>query len=134
MSRWNLAPDVGRPSTTARLLRGIADGHKLRVYFLTGVRPSRRQDVPGIVEEIRSTAPKGESTRLGGGIRTVLDELRGATPAAIVVLTDGINTDGPSLADAAEYARRRGVPLVSSSALGSDRPGPRSEALRSDGR
>ena len=36
-------------------------------------------------------------------------------------MTDGINTDGPSLADAAQYARRRGVPLFFI-ALGSDQP------------
>ena len=38
-----------------------------------------------------------------------------------MLLTDGINTDGPSLADAAEYARRRGVPLFFVG-LGSDQP------------
>ena len=54
-------------------------------------------------------------------MRAVLDELRGTTPAGIVLLTDGINTDGPSLADAAEYARRRGVPLFLVG-LGSEQP------------
>ena len=116
-----------------RAVRGIAKGHKLRAYFLTGVRPCRQQDVAGIIEEIRSSAPRGETTRLGGGVRAVLDELRGTSPAAIVVLSDGINTDGPSLAEAAEYARRRGVPLFF---IGTgERPtGARSEAVRSDGR
>jgi hypothetical protein len=120
LSRWNLL----RMLTAERdgeLLRGIAAGHKLRVYFVTGLRPSRRQDVPGIVGELRSLAPKGETTRLGAGVRTALDDLRGAAPAAVVVLTDGINTDGPTLADAAEHARRRGVPLYFVG-LGSDRP------------
>ena len=54
-------------------------------------------------------------------MRAALDDLRGAAPAAVVVLTDGINTDGPTLADAAEHARRRGVPLYFVG-LGSDRP------------
>jgi hypothetical protein len=36
-------------------------------------------------------------------------------------LTDGINTDGPPLADATDYARRRGVPLFSIG-LGSQQP------------
>jgi hypothetical protein len=120
LSRWNLARTLLAENDGA-LLRGIADGHKLRVYFLTGVQPSRQQDVPGIIEELRSRSPIGESTRLGGGIRDVLDELRGTMPAAIVALTDGINTDGPSLDDAAQYARRRGVPLFFIG-MGSDRP------------
>ena len=66
------------------LLRGMAEGHKLRAWFLTGLRPSRRQDAAGMIEELRATAPKGESTRLGGGVRAVLDELRGTALAAIV--------------------------------------------------
>jgi hypothetical protein len=105
----------------AALLRGIAEGHKLRAYFLTGNRPTRRSDVRGLVEELRAAVPKGESTRLGAAIRNVLDTLRGATPAAIVVLTDGVNTEGPTLSDAAEYARRRGVPLYFVG-FGADRP------------
>ena len=54
-------------------------------------------------------------------MRAVLDQLRGTSPAAIIVLSDGINTDGPSLAEAAEYARRRGVPLFFIG-TGSDQP------------
>jgi len=82
LSRWNLARSI-LTDRGGDLLHGIAEEHKLRVFFLTGVRPSRRQDVSDIVEELRSLAPKGESTRLGAGLRGVLDELRGTTPAAI---------------------------------------------------
>ena len=119
-SRWNLARTVLTEDRGA-WLRGIADGHRLQLYFLTGVRPSRHEDVPGIVKEIRSAAPTGDRTRLGAGIQAVLDELRGTAPAGLVVLSDGINTDGPPLADAAEYARRRGVPLFPIG-LGSQQP------------
>jgi hypothetical protein len=120
LSRWNLARTLLTENRGA-LLGGMADDHKLRTYFLTGVRPGRRQDIPGSLEEIRTAAPTGECTRLGDGIRAVLDELRGTMPAAIVLLTDGINTDGPPLADAAQQAQRRGVPLFFI-ALGSDQP------------
>jgi hypothetical protein len=120
LSRWNLLRTL-TAEHDAGLLRGIAAAHKLRVYFTTGARPSRRQDVAGIVAELRSLAPKGETTRLGAGVRAALDDLRGAAPAAVLVLTDGINTDGPTLADAAEHARRRGVPLYFVG-LGSERP------------
>ena len=119
-SRWNLARTLLAEDRGA-LLRGIAEGHRLQVYFLTGVRPSRHDDVPGIVKEIRAAAATGDRTRLGSGIQAVLDELRGTSPAGLVILTDGINTDGPPLADAAEYARRRGVPLFPIG-LGSQQP------------
>ena len=51
----------------------------------------------------------------------VLNRFRGSPPAAIVLVTDGINTDGPSLEDTAVTARRRGVPLLIVG-LGDDKP------------
>ena len=53
--------------------------------------------------------------------RTVLDDLRGTPPSAIVLMSDGINTDGETLVDAAAYARRKNVPLFAL-ALGSEDP------------
>ncbi|MGD0900431.1 MAG: vWA domain-containing protein, partial [Thermoguttaceae bacterium] len=120
LSRWNLARTLLAENHGA-LLEELAEDYKLRFYFLTGVRASRRADVPGIVEELRSAEPLGDSTRLGAAVRSVLDEFRGTTPAAIVLVTDGINTEGPSLAETAAYARRRGVPLYFVG-LGSDQP------------
>ena len=54
-------------------------------------------------------------------MRGILNDLRGAPPSAIVLFSDGINTEGESLADAADYARRKGVPLFTV-ALGNERP------------
>ncbi|MGA2031545.1 MAG: VWA domain-containing protein [Thermoguttaceae bacterium] len=120
LSRWNLAKSL-LTGQGGRMLSSITEKYKLKVYFLTGARPSHRTDVAGIVDEIRATQPGGESTRLGIAVRNVLDDLRGAAPAAIVLVTDGINTEGPSLAEAAAYARRKGV-LLFFVGLGSDRP------------
>lgn len=119
-SRWNLAQTLLTEDRGA-MLRGIAADHKLRLYFLTGAQASRQHDVPGMIEELRSLSPVGQRTRLGAGLRAILEELRGTTPAGIVLLSDGINTDGPSLSNAAEYARRRGVPLFLIG-LGSEQP------------
>ncbi|MEN6449903.1 MAG: VWA domain-containing protein [Thermoguttaceae bacterium] len=128
LSRWSLLQTL-LTEDKGSLLRSMADGHKLRPCYLTGLRPiggeklqsSRGSDrrlttgptlrLADIVNDLRATEPKGEATRLGGGIRSVLDDLRGAALSAIVVFTDGINTDGLSLGEAAEFARRRGVPL-----------------------
>jgi hypothetical protein len=119
-SRWELARKL-LAEDHGQLLANLAENYKLRFYFLSGVQPSRRSDVPGIVEELAAREPLGQTTRLGAAVRAVLDQLRGSTPAAVVLVTDGINTEGPSLADAAAYARRRGVPLFFV-AVGSEQP------------
>ena len=119
-SRWNLAKTL-LSERNGRMLNAIGRDYKLRLYFLTGARPAGSNDVARLVEEIGQMQPSGETTELGVGIRAVLDDLRGTAPAAIVLLSDGINTDGPGLADAAAYARRKGVPLFNV-ALGDDRP------------
>ncbi len=119
-SRWNLARTL-LVENDAAMLSAMAEDYKLRVYFLTGVRPTQETAVAGIVGEIKSLEPAGASTRLGEGVRAAFNDLRGTAPAALVLLTDGINTDGPPLAEAAALARRRGVPMYIVG-LGSDKP------------
>jgi hypothetical protein len=119
-SRWNLARTLLCRRGGA-MLSELSENYKLRVYFLTGIRPSGETAVPELCEEIAALRPTGESTRLGAAVRAVLDELRGTVPAAIVLLSDGINTDGPPLAEAAAPAQRRNVPLFLVG-LGSDQP------------
>lgn len=55
--------------------------------------------------------PVHQATRLGEGIRSILEQQRGRPTAAVVLFSDGINTDGPPLGDAAAMARRRSLPL-----------------------
>ena len=119
-SRWNLARTL-LTEEDGKLLARLADDYKLRVYFLAGGRSSPQADNPqgpggpdgvsALVEKIRTRQADGPTSRLGAEVRTILDELRGTAPAAIVLLTDGINTDGPTLAEAATLARRKRVPL-----------------------
>jgi hypothetical protein len=120
ITRWNLVRTL-LCEQNAAMLKGLSGQYKLRIYFLTGLRLNQRPEVEGAVEEIKSLKPHGESSRIGAAVRDILDDLRGAMPAGIVILSDGINTEGPSLADAAANAQRRGVPLFCIG-LGSSRP------------
>ena len=120
LSRWNVARMLFAEND-GQLLTGLAESHKLRFYYLSEMKESRQADVPGILEELKAAEANGQSTRLGAAVRGALDELRGTTPAAIVLATDGINTEGPGLLDAAGYARRKGVPLLLIG-VGGDRP------------
>ncbi|HEX3869032.1 MAG TPA: vWA domain-containing protein, partial [Pirellulales bacterium] len=105
----------------AHLLRAIDSHYKLKVYLVSDTPRSLGGDVDDLVRELRKDAPEGQSTRLGQGVHTVLNELRGTPPTALVLLSDGINTEGESLYEAASYARRKGVPLFTV-ALGSQVP------------
>ena len=64
-------------------------------------------------------APNG-GTRLGDVLDYALRELPGEPPVAIVVMTDGIATQGQTLQQAAHRARRLRVPIYTV-AIGSDR-------------
>ena len=48
---------------------------------------------------------------LGAAIHTVLEDLGGSTPAAVLIFSDGINTEGPSLGDGAMEAAQGRPPL-----------------------
>jgi hypothetical protein len=87
---------------------------RYRLDFYTMADDTRRQsgDLPALLKTVRQLAPTGTSSRLGAGLQSVLDQTRGAPPAAIVLLTDGITTHGPTLSEVAGQARHAGVPLL----------------------
>jgi hypothetical protein len=127
-TRWNLARTL-LAGHDAAVLRSIAGRYKLRLYYLTGAggnyrtgpRASEAADPDGLVRELQDVEPSGEQTRLGAAIHSVLDDLRGTAPAALVLLSDGVNTEGPDLVEGAATARRKGVPLFVV-ALGDSQP------------
>jgi len=122
-SRWNVARAL-LLQRDATLLRGLAEQYRLRLYYLDkqqGVRGSEAADVETLVGELRSQVADVPRTALGTAARAILEDLRGTPPAALVVFSDGINTEGPALADAAADARRRGVPLFAVG-IGDQRP------------
>ena len=81
-------------------------------YFLLGSTP---RPVAGSPEEIRrqlrSLSANQPVSRLGGGLRQMLQGQRGRPTAAAVLLTDGITTEGRTISEVADYARRKAVPL-----------------------
>lgn len=108
----------------ARWLRKIDDRYRLVVYSAATSATLIAGDFDKLVQTLRDLTPDGpgsRKTRLGAVIRQVLGDLKGSPPAAIVLLSDGITTDGETLADAADAARRRGVPLFTVG-LGNDKP------------
>lgn len=94
-----------------KLLRELERRYKLRVYLVGETARMQPGGAKGAIEALETAEAAGEKSRLGEGLRSVLNDLRGAPPAAIIAVTDGITTEGESLGQAAIQARRRGVPL-----------------------
>ncbi len=118
LARWKAGDQPERWQLVCRLLqadeaawlRGLAQGRRLRVYLLTEL-----EEVSGApletAHQIAARRPHGEATRLGSAVMELLERFRGASLSAVVLVTDGLNTQGPSLVEAAEAARSQGVAI-----------------------
>lgn len=69
-------------------------------------------DVARAAKSINTLQATGRGSRLGDAVRGLLQEFRGSALAGIVILTDGITTEGEELGAAARHAARAGVPLT----------------------
>ena len=72
-------------------------------------------------DALRDLQPTAAASRLGMCLRDILDAQRGRPTAAIILLTDGVTTEGQTLGDTAELARRKSIPLFLVG-VGSERP------------
>jgi hypothetical protein len=62
-------------------------------------------------ETIGSLRPEEENSRLGIGLRQIAAAQRGRPTAAIVLFSDGVTTEGPSLVEVSRELRQKGIPL-----------------------
>lgn len=114
-AKWLLSRD------NARWLEEFGQRFKLRFYFVAGSAHLQADSLEQLRERIAAARADGDASRLGAGLQSVLDDLRGTPLAAIVFLTDGANTEGVSLEQAAARARRKSTPVFTIG-LGSERP------------
>jgi hypothetical protein len=70
-------------------------------------------DVTGALDAVKALRAEeaNDSSQLGTAVRQVLNDFRGSSLAAIIMLTDGVTTEGEDLPHVAKYARHIGVPL-----------------------
>jgi uncharacterized membrane protein len=99
-------------------IRELQKQHRVRIYTVSNdAKPlaeiDKPDDIAPALEKIKALKAKGDQSRLGVGVRKILTELRGVPPTAILLLSDGQTTDGESLAEAAKFSGRKGVPIVS---------------------
>lgn len=116
-SRLNLGKALLLDDTGA-LLKQLIENHKLRLYTVAEAEsivgaPAYLDsaEIDQLLPLVQKVVTEGEQTRLGDALRGVLNNLRGAPPSAVVIISDGITTDGEKLSAAARYARQKSVPL-----------------------
>ena len=91
-------------ASNARLLRDWRSRYRVQLHTLDGQPVSVDEDVRPAIESLRRLRPTVPASRLGAAVQGVLEAQRGRSTAAIVLLTDGNTTEGPSIAEAAAAA------------------------------
>ena len=120
LSRVNLAKSLLLEKNAQRL-RELDSKYKTKLYFIGDSARWQRGQTNDLVNTIQQLKAEDSASRLGNNLRTILEAQRGRPAAAMIVLTDGITTEGKSISEVASYAARKRVPLFLVG-LGSDRP------------
>lgn len=120
LTRLNIAKTI-LLENNEKLLKELSSRYRLKVIRVSA--PARTMDSAekSAAANLIALEAKVPASRLGDSLREVIELQRGRPTAAIVMLTDGIATEGTSLADAAAYARRKSIPLYFVG-LGNERP------------
>ena len=89
---------------------------KLHIYHCSSraaqiAQVAEPQELQAAAQAIAELRAEGESTQLGQAVRQVLNDFRGATLSALILLSDGITTEGEDLVGVSRYAAQVGVPL-----------------------
>ncbi len=105
----------------ARRLKDWQRRYRLRWVLPSDPTKPVTLDGDTTAEKIRSLEADAKESPLGKAVETLLELPRGEKPAAIVVLSDGNTTTGPSLQKAAHAAENRDVALLCLG-LGDPRP------------
>lgn len=87
----------------------LSERYQVRWYTLADAL----QSSPGLFSPSawESVAANGSQTELGSGLSQLVDRQVGRGAAAIVLLSDGINTSGPGLEEAEKRARTAAIPI-----------------------
>jgi hypothetical protein len=102
-------------------LAAMQSRYRVKIVSMGDVVRDLALDTNGDHSEVDALNAKATTSRLGDAVREIIDHQRGRSTAAIVLLTDGVTTDGLTLSEAAEYANSRSLPLHIVG-LGSEQP------------
>jgi len=108
--RWDHAVALLCGADSSSLLKELAQKYRIKVYLLDEYTEFQDpvQKLPDVIEKVK---PERATTPLGRTIQQVISGLRGQPPVGLVILTDGVVNEGPSLEEAARRAHQDLVPL-----------------------
>ncbi len=114
-ARLNLAKTL-LLENDGQLLAQLESKYNLKVYRMAASAEAFSGDNEKLADQIRNMHidPQSEESArslLGKGLRHVLESQRGRPTAAVILLTDGVTTEGKTIGETAEYARRKAIPL-----------------------
>ena len=95
-SRLNLAKSL-LLAEDAGLLLDAARGHKVRLYFISDAARGEIGELSELPERIRQVGATGQNTRLGRGVREILNDLRRAPRRPSCCLATGLIPRGNRL-------------------------------------
>ncbi len=103
-----------------RFLTDLMKQHKVKVHvYHCSTRAARLAQASSVDELSRVgdaiqglvASPRNDSSHLGAAVRQVINDFRGSSLAAVLMLTDGVTTEGEDLTKVARYAGQMNVPL-----------------------
>lgn len=109
-TRFNLGRAI-LAGDNSGLINKIREKYNLKFYLLGGSARALSSEDSTWKDTLKNISAEETSSRLGRGLRDVIEQQRGRPTAAVVVISDGAVTEGSSLADAAQYARRKKIPF-----------------------
>ena len=120
-SRFNMARAFWLEDGGARW-KELEKRYRVKLYWIgESARAASGGEGDSPAEMIRRQEPRQQASRLGAGFRQILEAQRGRPTAAVILVSDGITSEGETLSDAADYARRKQIPLFTV-AVGSPQP------------
>lgn len=94
-----------------RLLAQLRKRYNLKFYYLGESARAQSDDGKKLLAGIRDHAADQQQSRLGKGLRDIIEGQRGRPTAAVILLTDGVTTEGKSIGEVSDYARMKSIPL-----------------------
>jgi hypothetical protein len=102
---------------SGRLLHELSSRYRLTAYQVANnverlSAGATTNDLAAAIDSLSADGASSQATRIGDALNRIVDDFRGAPPAAVILLSDGVVTEGASLAAAAQNLRSANVPLM----------------------